>query len=245
MHIENRYYIRPGVIEVEQVHSSMVGNHNRRSRRHCPSADAVKKNNKRRVAKKLRRLIDTNFMPGDLYMTLTYKKGTSKTLEEVEKDLRNFIKRLGYRYEKLGQPLKWIAAVGIKAPHVHLIINTIDGFNYMKDMANVWGLGFIDIKPLYIEGRYMALAEYLVKHKEENEKKLGVSLKNKRAYMSSRNLKQPRKRTIRINEKVVIRKPKVPTGYRLDMYSEIDQGIYDDTNYHYRYFMLIRAKKRE
>lgn len=244
MYIENRYYIRPGVIEVEQVHSSMIGRHNSRSKKGEPSAEAVKRNNRRRRAKELRRRIDANFVPGDIYMTLTYKKGTEKTLKDVKHDLSGFLRRLRYRYKKDGQELRYIAVVGIKSPHVHIIINSMDEINYMKEIPKIWQNGFVDIKPLYMDGRYMALAEYLIKHKDENEKKLGISLEGERAYIASRNLKIPRKRVVRINERTILRKVKVPTGYHLDMNMDLDQGVCKDTGYHYRYFMLIRTERK-
>ncbi len=73
MHMENRYYIRPGVIEVEQVQSSMVGNHSSQNKNRTATIEEVKRVNQKRAAKKLRRLIDANFEPGDIYLTLTYK----------------------------------------------------------------------------------------------------------------------------------------------------------------------------
>ena len=241
MHAEVRYYIRPGVIEVEQVHTSMLGNHNSRNGRMNLTAEAVKKINAKRVAKNLRRLIDANFIPGDMYITLTYKEGTHKTLEEVDNDLSCLVRKLKYRYRKRGSPLKWIAVTGIESPHIHIIINTLDDMNYLKEIPAIWKQGFIDIKPLYIEGRYERLAAYLAKHKEENEKKLGISLKDRKAYRNSRNLKRPRVKRIRINERMIIRKPKVPTGYRIE---GLEEGISRETGYHYRYFMLIKTERK-
>lgn len=244
MHIENRYYIRPGVIEVEQVHSSMAGNHSGRNGRTGKTAEAVKKINKKRVAKTIRRLIDSNFVPGDLYITLTYRKGVKKTLDDVEYDLSRLVDKIKYRYKKRGSPLKWIAVTGIDAPHIHIIINNLDGINYMKDLPEVWRQGYVKIKPLYIEGRYKQLAEYMAKHKTENEEKLGMELTDRKAYRNSRNLKRPRMKRFRIDEKVIIRKPRVPTGYRIDPNSEQESGVSSSTGYYYRYFTLIRAVKR-
>lgn len=241
MHTELRYYIRPGVIEVEQVHTSMLGNHNSRNSRMNLTAEAVKKINAKRTAKKLRRLIDANFVPGDLYLTLTYKQGTNKTLEEVEDDLSSLVRKLKYRYKKRGSPLKWIAVSGIKAPHIHIIINKIKGIDYLKEIPDIWKQGFVDTKTLYIEGRYERLADYLAKHKQENEKKLGKSLKDRKAYRNSRNLKHPRMKRILINEKMIILKPKVPTGYRIE---GLVEGISRETGYHYRYFMLIKTERK-
>lgn len=248
MHIENRYYIRPGVIEVEQVHSSMVGNHNCRGEGKGLTVEAVKKINTKRAAKQLRRIIDANFEPGDMYITWTYKRGTKKTLEELENELDRLIRRLKYRYQKRGSPFKWIAVVGVDAPHIHTIINNMDGYNYMKELKKIWPNGHIKVEALYLEeGRYMRLAEYLVKHKAENEKKLGKSLKGKQAYKKSRNLVIPRMKRKIINEQTLVRAPKVPSGYQLDGNMQTIAGISEYTGYRYRYFYLLKKerKKRE
>lgn len=246
MHVENRYYIRPGVIEVEQVHTSMLGNHNSRSDGQGLTVEAVKKINTKRAAKQLRRIIDANFEPGDLYITWTYKKGTNKSIAELEADLNKLLRLIKYRYRKRGHPLKWIAVVGVNAPHIHMILNNMDQYNYSKEFRKIWH-GHIKMESLYIEdGRYMQLAEYLVKHKAENEKKLGVSLKHKQAYKKSRNLIIPKKRRKIINEKEIIKAPRVPTGYMLDTNIQMVSGISDYTGYRYRYFYLLKKiRKRE
>ena len=247
MYIENRYYIRPGVIEVERIHSSMLGNHNSRGDGMGMTVEAVKKINIKRTAKQLRRIIDANFEPGDLYITWTYRRGTKKSLEEIEHDLGNLLNRLKYRYHKRGSPFKWIAVVGVAAPHIHMIINNMDGYNYMKELKKVWKYGYVKMEALYIEdGRYISLAEYLVKHKAENEKKLGISLKEKHAYKKSRNLKVPRMKRKVINEKTLIKAPRVPTGYKLDDNLTVEAGVSEYTGYRYQFFVLLKkVRKRE
>lgn len=248
MHIENRYYIRPGVIEVEQVHSSMVGNHSSRNRDRAATIEAVKKVNQRRVAKKLRRLIDANFEPGDIYLTLTYKDIYKRVLKQAKKDLNRLMSKLKYRYGKRGMVFKWIKTTGIRkrgAAHHHIILNNIDGFDYIKELPKLWPFGTVDIKPLYEEGRYEKLAEYFVKHKQENEDELKESQTNERAYSCSRNLRHPRVKRKIIREETILKAPKVPTGYRLEMDEDKDVGISKQSGYCYRYFRLIRISKRE
>lgn len=247
-HIEKRYYIRPGVIEVEQVQASMFGNHNSRSGRGSPTLEEVKKVNQRMVAKKLRRLIDANFEPGDIYLTLTYRDLEKRTLEEAKKDLEKFMNKLKYRYRKRGEVFKWIKTTGIRqrgAAHHHIIFNNIEGINYIKELAKIWPFGTVTVKALYEDGRYMALAEYFVKHKQENEDETKENQINARAYSCSRNLRHPRVKRIVIKESTIMRAPKVPTGYRLEMDPDKDTGISKQSGYLYRYFRLIRVKKRE
>ena len=248
MYIENRYYIRPGVIEVEQVQSSMLGNHNSRNGKNDITTEEVKKVNQRRAAKKLRRLIDANFEPGDIYLTLTYRKDHKRTLAEAKKDLNKFMNKLKYRYTKRGKLFKWIKTTGIRkrgAAHHHVVLNNIEDINYMKELSKLWPFGSVNIKPLYEEGRYIELAEYIVKHKQENEEKLGENQINERAYSCSRNLRHPRVKRKIIQEKTILRAPKVATGYRLEMIEGKDTGTSTQSGYHYRYFRLVREKKRE
>lgn len=248
MYIENRYYIRPGVIEVEQVQSSMIGNHSSRNSKSDTTTEEVKKVNRRRVAKKLRRLIDANFKPGDIYLTLTYKDTYKRTLEGAKKDLNKLMNKLKYRYNKRGEVFKWIKTTGIRkrgAAHHHIILNNIDNFNYMVELLKLWTFGTVDVKPLYEEGRYKKLAEYFVKHKQENEDELKESQINERTYSCSRNLKHPRVKRKIIQEKTVLRAPKVPTGYRMEMDEDGDIGISRQSGYCYRYFRLIRIKQIE
>lgn len=247
-YIEKRYYIRAGVIEVEQVQASMFGNHKSRSGRGSPTLEEVKKVNQKIAAKKLRRLIDANFEPGDIYLTLTYKKEYRRTLEEAKKDLKKFMDKLKYRYGKHGDVFKWIKTTGIRkrgAAHHHVICNNIDTFNYIKELAKIWPFGTVEIKALYEDGRYMLLAEYFVKHKQENEDETKENQINARAYSCSRNLRHPRVKRIVIKESTIVRAPKVPTGYRLDMDPDVDIGISKQSGYMYRYFRLIKVKKRE
>lgn len=248
MHIENRYYIRPGVIEVEQVQSSMVGNHSNRNKNRTATIEEVKRVNQKRAAKKLRRLIDANFEPGDIYLTLTYKDIYKRILKQAKKDLNRFMSKLKYRYGKRGMVFKWIKTTGIRkrgAAHHHIILNNIDGFNYIKELPKLWPFGTVDIKSLYEEGRYEKLAEYFVKHKQENEEELQESQINERAYSCSRNLGHPRVKRKIIQEETILKAPKVPTGYRLEMDEDKDIGISKQSGYRYRYFRLIRINKRE
>ena len=56
--VEKRYYLRNGVIEVEQISASMYGNHSGRSARGKPTTEDVRKSNLRRAGRELRRKIN-------------------------------------------------------------------------------------------------------------------------------------------------------------------------------------------
>ena len=246
MHIEHRYYIRNGVIEVEQVSASRYGDHSGRSARRKPTEEDVKKWNRIRAAKRLRRKIDANFEAGDIYLTLTYRRDELRTWAGCQDDLKKFLNRLKYQYKKRGQPFKWVRASGLtkkgKAHH-HLILNRIDGIDYMAELTRLWKYGRSKFELLYEdESRYMQLADYLVKHKIETAEDTGEDVRVRQAYSCSRNLNTPRCKTVVISEKTLYRAPKVPTGYRIQWNQDTDQGI-NSQGYRYRYFRLIRKRE--
>lgn len=246
MHIEKRYYLRNGVIEVEQISASMYGNHSGRSARGKPTTEDVRKSNLRRAGRELRRKIDANFIEGDIYLTLTYGKDEVRTWKECLKDIKKFLANMKYRYRKRGQPFKWIRASGLTKKgmaHHHLILNKIDGLDYLKEVKKLWKYGRGKQEPLYEdEGRYAQLADYLVKHKAETGEDTGEDTKDRKAYSCSRNLKKPRCKVVIISEKTLNLSPKIPTGYRIQWDPDIDQGI-DSQGYRYRYFRLIRKRE--
>ena len=246
MHIEKRYYVRKGVVEVEQIFASMYGNHLGRNERGQPTLEDIKKNNLRRAARDLRRKIDANFSEGDIYLTLTYRKEEVRTWEESQKDIRKFLRNMAYRYRKRGQPFKWIKASGLtkkgKAHH-HVIVNKIEGLDYLAEVKKLWKYGRGQQELLYEdEERYQRLADYLVKHKAETGEDTGEDVINRKAYSCSRNLKKPRVKIRVISEKALYRQPRVPTGYRLQWDPDTDQGI-NSQGYRFRYFRLIRKRE--
>lgn len=246
MHIEKRYYLRNGVIEVEQLSTSMYGNHSGRSARGEPTPEDVKKNNLRRAGRELRRKIDVNFTEGDIYITLTYRKEEKRTWRECLDDIRKFLRNMSYRYRKRGQPFKWVRASGLtkkgKAHH-HVIVNKINGLDYLAEIKKLWKFGRSQQESLYEdETRYQLLADYMIKHKAETGEETGEDVTNRKSYSCSRNLKKPRCKIVVISEKTLNLAPKVPTGYRIQWDAETDQGI-NSQGYRFRYFRLIRKRE--
>ena len=59
--------------------------------------------NDKNAKKRLRRLINTNFNDGDLWVTLTYDADHNpKSMDEAQRNIRNFMKRINYKRKKLG-----------------------------------------------------------------------------------------------------------------------------------------------
>jgi hypothetical protein len=111
-------------------------------------------NSLRQTFKKLRYLINNNFSGNDneLHVTLTYAENM-RDVKRLYKDFDKFMKKLKYRFKDISS-IDYISVVepqGRGAWHCHLLLR----FNDMekvyikhKELADMWGLGFIKIRPL-------------------------------------------------------------------------------------------------
>ncbi len=174
--------------------------------------------------KTLVRIVNTNFGPGDLYITLTYEDDTPPSPAKAKRELAKYIRRLREYSSKSGVTLKWIAVTehrdGVRIHH-HLILSGIGG-----DMARLlwqtepdparrgkrrkWaGHGRAPNDTLDSSGDYEFLARYLGKEDKQREHR----------WTGSRNLARPVVEEPReISRQAVTRAhndPKAPRGYRL------------------------------
>ena len=166
-----------------------------RQRRNRPSSESVKASNDRMAANRMKWKLNENFKKGDFFVTLTYGKGRNRdvTWEQMQRDLRDFLRRVKYRYGKQGTELRYLAAaeVGKKgAKHFHLVMNAGDA----GAIAAAWRAGFARIKIVGDPGDgrnvFDSIAEYMSKQNKKTRELLGAD-KAKR-YTCSRNLREPR-----------------------------------------------------
>lgn len=180
----------------------------------------MKRQNQRNKCNRIRRLIKANFHPGDLWVTLKYPKGARPTLAEVKRDKTKFLGGMRNAYRKAGQPFKWICRLEIGkrgSIHMHLVINRIrDSDTYIR---RCWKPGGVSFTPLYEEGEYEQLAEYIAKElpPEILERTGGGGAKAYSCYSTSKNLVRPvpvrkkyRRRTVR---RLVTEGPAPTPGY--------------------------------
>jgi hypothetical protein len=111
-------------------------------------------NSLRQTFKKLRYLINNNFTGkgNELHITLTYAENMSDT-KRLYTDFDKFMKRLRYNYKNQTtiDYLNVVEPQGRGAWHCHLLIrfNELDRvFINNKELADLWGLGFVKIKGL-------------------------------------------------------------------------------------------------
>lgn len=172
--------------------------------------------NERQAEKKLRRLINHNFGPGDYHLVLTYRKeDRPEDKERLAKDIRNFHIAMKKAYKKMGLEYKYIHVYEIGkrgALHHHLVVNKSD----VDVIRKIWGKGRIRVSPLDDSCQYSELASYLIKYSSvmlRSEEKL----QGKR-WNASRNLKKPK----------VIKKPVIRNTFRKK--HEERKGWYIDKN---------------
>lgn len=224
-------------IDVEKVFSGRYGKRTKPEERQQPTPEDVRRVNERNAVKKLRRLIATNFQPGDYHIVLTYRKESRPDPKEAAKNLKRFLDRMRRWYRKQESDLKYIAVTEYKkkAIHHHLILNLEEGC--LREIRKQWE-GGIYPSMLYEEGQYEDLAAYLVKETKETFREENGA--GKMRYTPSRNLKKPVKRTKIIKAEKWRETPTPPKGWWIPKES-VANGESKRTGHRYQYYRLVPA----
>lgn len=204
------------IIEVRKTICRSHKGRGARNTKTIPTADRVEKSNEKIALRTLRRKLNTNFGPEDLWVTLTYK-GEAPEKEEAKKELDNFLRRLRREYKKAGKEMKYIVVTEYEAKriHHHAVLNSIDP----QLLQEVWQRGIVNARPMEADGNYEALAEYMIKETKRTFREENATGKR---YRCSRNLKpyDEMKREV-IGAKEFRREPKAVKGYWLNKQSVI------------------------
>lgn len=135
--------------------------------------------NKINAAKRYQRLILNNFRKNDWWLTLILAENLTE--EQAIREFDNFIDRFNYRLKKGGSPrLKYIGVVarGEKGGrwHAHVVIPYYDP----RIITAIWEKSAfaerVYYKPLYEDGNYKKLAEYIIDNGSKH--RLKVSRRN-------------------------------------------------------------------
>ncbi len=196
------------------------------------------------------RLIRGNFETGDPFLTCTFRlEDRPETLEEAKKTFDTFIRRMRARYRKIDTELRWIMVVEYmnKNIHFHIIMNDVQGFN--RIVRECWTWGGVNVSPLWENGDYEQLAEYMLKETSKTAKAEGVPFAQR--YRRSRNLIDPNKEAkVEVvkagswREEPTVPKEYADLGYVLDknsLYSGVDAWGYPFQEYA---FISYGAKKQ-
>lgn len=118
------------------------------------------KNNERNTQENLLRLMQANFETGDSFATLTFRPDA---MEEAKRIFDIFIRRMRARYRKLGIELKWIMVAEFMNKYIHfrIILNDVPEFN--RIIRECWTWGGVNVSPLWEDGNYSQLADYMLR----------------------------------------------------------------------------------
>ncbi|WP_312644007.1 hypothetical protein [Hydrogenoanaerobacterium sp.] len=225
--------------EIYKTQSSRYGYNIPRKENTGNTPEAVQKNNQRLAEDTLRQLINENFKHGDLHTTLKFfPPQRPKDPKEAQKHVQKWIRRMQTRLKKLEIEFKYIYAVEIGkkgAVHIHVIMNYVD----IRIVRELWTHGTIYFVPLYSEGQYRELANYIIKQTSEMYKQKGWT---GRRYTPSKNLSKPKVEKRRVNAKTWREEPKPPKGYIFDSTFPLENGVCEVTGLTYQRYGLILIK---
>lgn len=202
---EKKIYCGEKYLEVDifpySENQKEVNRRGKRAKKEKVSAPKQKNLNDKNARRYLTQLANTNFGEEDLHVTATYKdKFLPETIEEAEKEVTNYIRRISYRRKKDGlPPLKYILVTeysteknGEKPVRIHHHILMNGGLD-RDTVEDLWckrkrkgekkgeRIGFINADRLQPdENGVAALCSYLTKHPN-----------GKKRWSSSQNLEKP------------------------------------------------------
>ena len=228
------------VIEVRRSAGLLEKKKKRRKAKSAKTTAERKKHNAKTRARYIQRLLLHNFKPGDLHVTLQYRKeDRPETYEEGMERLRAFLKRLRKYYKDRGHILKYIGVTerGKRRAvlHHHIVIEAIDDnvLHTLPAIAKCWG-GYTKASVMYEDGNFEQLAEYLTK-REGKEDGAGAS------YIRSRSLEEPQQEKRIVFRKTWDKDPEVPPGWYLVKESLVN-GINQHSGKPYQRYLLRRIK---
>ncbi len=134
-----------------------------------------------RALNNIRRVALLNFSSKDKFLTLTFAENI-KDINLANRELDKFLKKLRRRHKEL----KYILAVQFQkrgAVHYHLLINL--PYVEQRELAELWGNGFVDIRKLNnVDNVGAYISRYIIKDAKDER------LKGKKSYSTSKGLKR-------------------------------------------------------
>lgn len=245
-------YKNKKIIEHEFKYAGRYGaKGEKRAQRKKATPEQMKKQNQYNREKLVLRKMRNNFKRGDLWITLKLKKGERVSAQEILKIREKFLRQLRGVYKKRGRALKYMCRIEIGERggiHIHILVNRIKGTPGTAEViSQIWGRltgGHVNYAPVYEEGHFKDLADYLVKKpKEEITGQLtlfGTEEERKifSEYTCSKNLELPEKETHDYKHwtlrKLVENGPEPKPGYYIDR---------DSIRLSYYYYTEIRLER--
>ena len=205
------------------------------------TSEAQKRVNQRKAAKELRRLMNANFVDGDLLIRLDFfREHFPDGSKKMQGMMQAFIRKLRAEFKKLGRELKYIYVkeVGPRGGrHVHMIMSKCD----TDILRRCWPHGGIHVDPLISNGQYRKIADYFIKYAAKTEETEGKIIGKR--WNPSKNLVRPviSKRVVSAN--TFRKKVKVKPGYYLEK-DTLREGVSELTGFEYFSYTLIKADQQ-
>lgn len=228
-------------IEVEEKHTGKYGAPGvSRTKRKEPTPEQIARQNQWRRERDVRRLLKCNFVKDDLWVTLTYRRGSRPDdFKQAKNDIQKFINRMKYRYKKAGEEFRYIVIteVGKRGGiHHHMVMNRIQDADRM--IAEQWKYGGAVHELIRTTAEdYKRLADYIAKQPAEDN-----AIKDK-WFSRSRNLKQPEVKRQIMKRRTFSEEIRPKKGYVV-----VKESIYSGTNpitgHLYRHYTMERINRR-
>lgn len=159
-----------GIVFIDRTLYKSRGQKRKRAARMYKTTERQQKINAMRAERKLLEMLHNNFSNG-ISVTLTFENMP----EDLRKEAENFIRRLRYRYNALGEKLQYMLAPEYKdhRPHLHVVINENSDMTDLnkreleKYIEKIWKRGEVDARRLERNGYYKNLADYMIKETSE------------------------------------------------------------------------------
>ena len=178
--------------------------------------------NEHTAEKRLARILNCNFLPGDVLLTLSYAEdAVPDSREQAEADLTAFLRRMKYQTAKAGGKLDAYVAVTsdmdgstgeVKRVHHHVVLKASairmeNGLLYAgkADLVRLWGKGGAYIRTLHDQPDLTPVAAYLMRQVRR--------IPDKSKYKAARGMKKP----VIVDEEIVsgTRELRAPKGARV------------------------------
>ena len=246
-----RRVIRAGnTVEIIETYPTQFGDGLTRSKRDMVgpgTPEAMKQYNKELAIRRLTRLINENFVPDDLWATLTYELETRpQSKKEAKAIFSAFMPKLRRLYNEYGIELKYVkrTALGQRgALHHHVVIPqgvptrriTQLWKEHIGASAKAHPPFYV---PLYPDGEFSTLAAYIVGQMEEDMDEE----KYERSWVGSRNLKKPQEDPPEDIEEIKWQEPPVAwEGYTIEIDS-ICAGTNEITGRPYLFYRMVKVE---
>ena len=229
-------------VDIEYTYPTQFGDGLTRRRASGKGTPLAMENYNREISiRRLGLLLNENFKPGDIWLTLHYERERRpKTVEEADRLFHKFFLKLKREFLKRNIEFKWVkpvTAVGERgAVHHHILIPQGVPQAAITDLWRTVTKSGCKVRPpdytvLYETGEYSSLAAYIVRHYEKRNEECDKetpfyhpesnvapkNVKNIKRWSCSRNLRKPIEESPKIVKDIKWQEPPVPwTGYYIE-----------------------------